>query len=147
MALAFKDRCSKDAKGLHLTNGGNPFQCILCGAVDQEAIERSLIDQKKMLEAGARTAYQAQVQGVALQLLQMFMTQNMMRDLGQIVRDSNTVKAPRELSELLDLSITGAIHFVTEVSKLKPRTEYVEQHSANSPTLLSLFPGIPSNLP
>ncbi len=122
-------RCSSAAHGgLHAyLDLSKPYFCVLCQE-ENETLKASWKSARdRQVAIGARTNYQARIQGVAIQLLSQFMQANMIRDMGQVIRDTNTVKAPMALTEMLDMSLAGAIHFVTELSKLQPGEKYIDQ--------------------
>lgn len=135
--------CQKSPFQHHLPDFQEPWKCRACGMIDEELKAQCKARHEGLIESGARTFYQTEVKSVALSLLQMFMSQNMIRDLGQVMRDSNTVKPPRELTELLDQSVVGAIHFVNEVSKLKPGAPYVEQYAKRNDLQTAMLPPLP----
>lgn len=120
----FREKCISP-NGLHVIGQG--AKCHMCGLVDEELAQQIAAHHEAQIESGARKVYQAEVKGVALSLLNLFMQQNMIRDMGAVMRDANTIKAPTALTDMLDNSIAGAIHFVGEVSKLKPSQKYVEE--------------------
>lgn len=123
------DQCSSAVGGgLHgYLDLSKPYFCVFCHA-ENEGIKKVWLEARaKKIAVDARTEYQQQISSVALQLLQQFMSANMIRDMGQVIRDTNSVKAPLGLTEMLDMSLTGAIHFVNELSQLQPGEKYVSR--------------------
>lgn len=104
-----------------------PYFCVLCRQENEDLKKSWYAARAEQVVVGARWDYQGQIQSVALQLLSQFMQANMLRDVGQVIRDTNAVRAPMALTEMLDMSLAGAIHFVNELSKLQPSDKYVEQ--------------------
>lgn len=144
--MAFQGECRDAAgmSGLHLT-GANPFVCLRCGAVDREGQELLLAAREAKTLATARRAYQEEIKYVALSIFASLITKELVRDMAEVVRSSDSVKAARTMTDMMDAFIAGSIHFVTELSKLRPSDAYVEQHRATSsdPTLDVLLPTLP----
>lgn len=132
-------RCSKSPIGIH-SYLQTPYTCTYCQEEDQNLKQQWEAMRDKKIAVGARTNYQARIQGVALQLLSQFMQANMIRDMGAVMRDANTVKAPLALTEMLDMSLAGAIHFVNELSGLQPSKKFVDLYAqrfdASEPSLI-----------
>ena len=120
-------RCSKSPLQMHSYLGQTPYVCTYCQEEEPNLKQAWQVQRDRQVSTGARADYQNRIRDVALQLLSQFMQANMIRDMGQVIRDTNTVKAPMQLTEMLDMSLAGAIHFVNELSKLQPGEKYVEQ--------------------
>lgn len=136
----FKQTCPHDPSGNHMRVQGTA-SCIRCGAVDEDLEAAAHASRERIIEVGAKQSYQNEIRSVSLQLLSMFMNQNMIRDMGQVIRGPEAVKAPQALTDMLDQSIAGAIHMVNEIAKLKPSERYGEQYAARvnaAPTIVPI---------
>ena len=131
----FKDKCSEETRfGMH-TTGGIPWICLRCGAVDDELKKEFEERGKARLEASAGERYRLDVQNVALQILQTLMQQNMVATLKSALPGGEGARAPQGFIDMIDSSLIGAIHFVTELSKLKPSERFVEHYKSTLPEI------------
>ncbi len=96
------------------------YKCISCGEVwEEKRIEHARLFEEHNL-AKARNLYQAEVQSVALSIFMGLLTK-------ETVESMRSDHHSQTMANHIDAALTGAIHFVSELKKLKPSDYYYEQ--------------------
>jgi hypothetical protein len=145
--VSFKEPCSNpfvhpDGTTARHWNGHMPDMnhcCIQCGEVDLESRLADMKRNEDMISGNARQAYHEEVKYVALSIFSSLIAKETIQDFGAVMRESNkTAKTP--MADMVDASLSVAIHFVGELKKLSPPPKYVEHFRSTLPPTLPVLP-------